>query len=228
MTPAGAGGTTIETAPVLDAPLVMPGEPCTSPVTFLGAYAGDLDDAAMAHIDYFRTALSPSIPADFPWVQYNTWFSYPCDLDAGELLGEAEIAADLGCDIFYVDAGWWEGSPRVDVRDRFAGGLGTWRQNREKFPHGLRAFAEDVRGMGMRFGLRVEPERLDLRTHAQATWDPSWLATNDRGIIRADWPPDTETAMRCFGLSEVQRWALDWISELVSTLNLAWLKWEAN
>ena len=123
-------------APVGNDPDLVPGSVWTSPVAFFGCFTGDLDAAAAAQYDFHRAVLSPPLPADFPLVQYNTWYSYFCDLDHATLAEEVKIAADLGVEIFYLDAGWWVGSPKNNRRDLFTSGLGHWVENRDKFPEG--------------------------------------------------------------------------------------------
>ncbi len=139
---------------------LQPGETFNAPRRFLGFYQGDLDDAANAAHTFARTYLMRPMPADFPWTQYNTWYAYGIDLDETQLRREVDAAAGLGIELFHVDAGWYEGSPQ---QGDFGWGLGTWRENREKFPNGLAAFSEYVHAKGMKFGLWVEPERVDLR-----------------------------------------------------------------
>lgn len=208
-------------------PRVAAGERWASPAVWLGAFAGDLDSAAAVMHRYLRQRVLPPTDERFPWVQYNTWFSWYCELDATTLLAEAEVAAALGVEVFYVDAGWWVGNPRR--RDRFSSGLGTWTENREKFPDGLKAFADAIRAMGMHFGLWVEPERVDLRTATTGTWKPEWIAVERPGrYVRCDWPADTETAWLCFGNPETQAWATRWIGDLVDELGIRWLKWDSN
>ncbi|MEJ7902009.1 MAG: glycoside hydrolase family 36 protein, partial [Thermomicrobiales bacterium] len=197
------------------------------PSTWIGVFAGDLDAAAAVMHRYLRDLVLPKTDDDSPWVQYNTWFSWYCELDADTLLAEADIAAGLGIEVFYVDAGWWVGNP--DRRDRFSSGLGNWVENRDKFPNGLKAFADGIRSKGMHFGLWVEPERVDLRTVTTGTWKPEWIARESEGrYIRCEWPSDTDTAWLCFGHPEAQDWATAWISALVEDLGIRWLKWDSN
>ncbi len=208
-------------------PELVPGEPWTSPTTWVGAWTGDLDDAAAVMHRFLRDTVLPATEDTFPWVQYNTWFSWFCELDHDTLLTEADRAAELGVEVFYVDAGWWVGNPQR--RDRFSSGLGNWRENRDKFPHGLRAFADAIRARGMHFGLWVEPERVDIRTETTGTWQADWIAHKADGTyVRCPWPSDTDTAWLCFGDPRAQDWATEWISELVADLGIRWLKWDSN
>jgi alpha-galactosidase len=207
-------------------PDIEPGETWTSPEVWIAPFSGDVDEASATTYRLLREAVIPTTPDDFPWVQYNTWFSWFCDLDEQTLLREAEVAADMGVEVFYVDAGWWVGNPRR--RDRFSSALGTWRENTEKFPHGLAWFADRIRDLGMHFGIWVEPERVDLRTSHTGTWDEAWIAESGGTYIRCPWPSDTNTAWLCFGHSGTQAWALEWITDLVESLGVRWLKWDSN
>jgi hypothetical protein len=128
---------------------IMPGEQFESPRRFIGFYRGDLDEATNSSHQFARTYLMRPRPANFPWTQYNSWFAYYTDFDETILRREADAAKELGLEVFYVDAGWYEGSPRIAD---FSFGLGTWRENREKFPSGLRALADYVHGKGLNSG----------------------------------------------------------------------------
>lgn len=208
-------------------PRIVPGQTWISPLSWVGAWSGNLNDAAAVMHRFQRETVLPRTDDSFPWVQYNTWFSWYCELDHDTLLAEADRAAELGVEVFYVDAGWWIGNPQR--RDRFSSGLGNWRENRDKFPHGLRAFADEIRARGMHFGIWVEPERVDLRTATTGTWDPAWIARKEDGTyVRCPWPSDTDTAWLCFGDPRAQDWATEWIGELVADLGIRWLKWDSN
>ncbi len=51
-----------------------------------------------------------------------------------------------------MDDGWF------GKRNSDKAGLGDWTPNPEKFPNGLKPLIDKVRGLGMEFGLWVEPE----------------------------------------------------------------------
>jgi alpha-galactosidase len=204
--------------------VLEPRTPWRSPAAFLGVYQGDLDVAAHAQHDYLRAAVIPPTPDDFPWVQYNTWFAHLVDIDEEILRPEAELAARLGAEVFVIDAGWWEPSRRTS--DNFTTGLGIWRPSTEKFPSGLKAFADYVRSLGMRFGIWVEPERVDMRQ--PGTWRLDWLVRHNDAIVSPPWPPDTVSGWLCYGHPDVQAWAIEWISDLVTEVGAEWLKWDSN
>ncbi len=210
---------------------LVPGQVFESPRRFLGFYTGDLDDAANASHAFARTYLMHPLPFAFPWTQYNTWYAYGISLDEGSLRRQVDAAAELGIELFYVDAGWYEGSP---PEGDFGYGLGTWRENQEKFPSGLKSFADYVHSKGMRFGLWVEPERVDLRyvgDGKEIQWE--WLAPEAReaGQVQTLLPSGEElaqTAQVCLGNPEAREWVKTWLARLVRDYDLEWLKWDNN
>ena len=204
---------------------LAPGETFEAPRRFMGFYKGDLDDAANASHEFARRYLLRPRPANFPWTQYNTWFAYYTNLNETTLRREVDIAAELGLEVFYVDAGWYVGSPN---RGDFSFGLGTWRENRDKFPNGLAAFADYVHSKGMKFGLWVEPERVDLAYAGPGTEiSLDWISPVTD--LKAVPPPgEARVAQICFGHPEAREWAKDWLSRVIREYKLDWLKWDNN
>jgi alpha-galactosidase len=203
---------------------IAPGEKFESPRRFLGFYRGDLDDAANASHAFVRAYLMRPRPGDFPWTQFNTWFAFYTDLDEVRLYQEVSIAAELGIEVFTMDAGWYEGSPQVAD---FSFGLGTWRENREKFPSGLAAFSEYVHSKGMKFGLWVEPERVDVQYVGAETEIPlDWLAYYDPNGPLPDGA--ARTAQICFGNPAAREWVKTWLARLIRDYTVDWLKWDSN
>ena len=202
-----------------------PGGTFEAPRRFLGFYKGDLDNAAIASHAFARSYLMRPLPADFPWTQYNTWYAYGIELDEELLRREVDAAAELGLEVFYVDAGWYEGSPS---QGDFGWGLGTWRENRDKFPSGLADLSDYVHSKWMKFGLWVEPERVDMRYVGEDGEIPlEWLAP-EASIQLADEEDVATTAQICLGNAQAREWVKDWLARLVRDYRLDWLKWDNN
>jgi len=183
-----------------------------------------LDDAANASHAFARAYLMRPRPVDFPWTQFNTWFAFYTDIDEEKLRREVDIAAELGLEVFYVDAGWYEGSPQLAD---FSYGLGTWRENREKFPSGFAAFSDYVHSKGMKFSLWVEPERVDVRYVGPETEIPlEWLAYYDPNEVLPEGA--ARTAQICFGNRAAREWTKTWLARLIRDYNVDWLKWDSN
>ncbi|HEX9075073.1 MAG TPA: alpha-galactosidase, partial [Anaerolineae bacterium] len=204
---------------------LAPGDVFESPRRFLGFYQGDLDAAANVSHTFARTFLLRPAPADFPWTQYNTWYAFGIGLDEDTLKQQVDAAAALGLEVFTVDAGWYEGSPR---EGDFGWGLGTWRVNQEKFPNGLESFSEYVHNRGLRFGLWVEPERVDLRyagPDQEIPW--AWLAP-EAGTGMEFVEGQAPTAQVCLGNPGAREWMKEWLARLIRDDHVDWLKWDNN
>lgn len=89
-------------------------------------------------------------------VLYNSWEATHFDVRADHQLELARRAAVIGVELFVVDDGWF------GARDHDRAGLGDWTVNTHKLPGGLRRLVADVHGLGMQFGIWVEPEMVNL------------------------------------------------------------------
>jgi hypothetical protein len=79
------------------------------------------------------------------------------------VLAEIPVAASLGVELFYIDAGWCAGSCKNGSGNWFAG-VGNWgREDRVKYPGGLAEISKKVHAAGMKFGLWFAPQVCDSR-----------------------------------------------------------------
>ncbi len=202
---------------------LAPGERLALPSVVVAGYAGDLDDGANAWRRWVAEHWMPPVPENWPWIQYNHWYAYYGDIDAARLFEEARLAADLGCEVFVIDDGWFRGRRP----DSYYAGWGDWVEDRAKFPVGLRAFGDRVRDLGLKFGLWVEPERADdggelVRRH------PDWGATRQGQAITRPGPAGAEGVHLCLGNPRVRRWMTDEMTRVVREYGVDWLKWDYN
>jgi alpha-galactosidase len=133
-----------------------PGETFRTPEAVL-AWSGDgLGGVSAALHEVFRTRLArgPWRDADRP-VLLNNWEGTYFDFDHDRLVAMAASAKDLGVELFVLDDGWF-GARNDDDR-----GLGDWTVNLQKLPKGLDGLAAEVHGLGLKFGLWIEPEMVN-------------------------------------------------------------------
>jgi alpha-galactosidase len=208
---------------------LTPGETLESPPSFYGVVQGTPEDGWNCIHTHCRLAIMPSVPDDFPWVTYNTWYNFNANLQEESLRAEVDRAVELGIEVFYLDDGWFEGS---SSRGRWGRGAGKWVENKEKFPHGLAAFAEYVHDKRMKFGLWVEPERVDaLFLDKPALPQRSWLATRQADLVRWGFMEGDATQPSyqvCFGCPEASEWAIESLSKMIRDYSVDWLKWDHN
>ncbi len=150
-------------------------------------------------------------------VHINTWegFYFSHDLEALKAL--ADSAAELGIERYVLDDGWFHG------RHDDTSSLGDWWPDAGKYPDGLKPLADHVTGLGMQFGLWVEPEMVNpgsdlYRNH------PGWaLQINGRPQITA-----RNQLVLDLTQAEVSDYLYDNIAGLLSTLPISYLKWDHN
>lgn len=87
-------------------------------------------------------------------VLYNSWLYKFHHIGYDELLPQVDEAADLGCEYFVVDAGWFGNGEEWTLQ------VGNWTENKiGAFGGRMKEFADYVRSKNMKFGLWLEPER---------------------------------------------------------------------
>jgi alpha-galactosidase len=101
-----------------------------------------------------RLARGPWRDADRP-VLLNNWEGTYFDFNHDRLIAMARDAKAMGIELFVLDDGWF------GARDDDQRGLGDWVVNHRKLPHGLDGLARDIHGLGLRFGLWIEPEMVN-------------------------------------------------------------------
>ncbi|MBP3877353.1 MAG: alpha-galactosidase [Lachnospiraceae bacterium] len=111
-----------------------------------------------------------------PWrdrvrpVLLNSWEAFYADFDNEKVLELAREAKSLNMDMLVLDDGWF------GKRDDDNSGLGDWYVNEEKLGGTLGELSRKIHGMGLMFGIWVEPEMVNedsdlYREH------PDWAMT---------------------------------------------------
>jgi alpha-galactosidase len=150
-------------------------------------------------------------------VHLNTWEGVYFDLNQSALMDMANGAAKLGVERFVLDDGWFHA--RRDDR----AGLGDWWVDTDVFPDGLLPLAQHVTGLGMEFGLWVEPEMVNpdsdlFRAH------PDWaLQLAGRPLLTA-----RNQLVLDLSIPEVFDYLLARIGALLNELPISYLKWDHN
>lgn len=150
-------------------------------------------------------------------VHLNTWEGFYFDVHPGPVKELASAAAAVGVERFVLDDGWFHGRHH----DRAA--LGDWWPDASKFPQGLGELIAHVNGLGMEFGLWVEPEMVNpdselFRAH------PEWaLQLAGRPLITA-----RNQLVLDISRPEVSDYLFEKISALLAAHPIGYLKWDHN
>lgn len=194
---------------------LAPGDSYTSP-TFTGGFSSRGFGQMSRNLHSYQNELV--LPGSrIRRVLYNSWEATEFAVNAEGQMALARQAARLGTELFVVDDGWF------GARNSDSAGLGDWTVNPEKFPQGLQELIDEVKGLGMDFGLWVEPESVNpdsdlYRQH------PDWVY---------QFPNREGTQLRNqlllnLGKPEVKAFVLDFMTELLSTYDISFIKWDMN
>ncbi len=194
---------------------LRPGDEYVGPWLY-GSYGVGLDDLSGRIHRYVRNRpLHPRRPRP---VTLNTWEAVYFDQSPSKLSALAEAAAELGVERFVLDDGWFAG--RKDDRSS----LGDWYVDENVWPDGLAAFSKHVRGLGMEFGLWVEPEMISSDSDL-ARAHPEWIMGP-----RATRPAPEWRNQQVLDLTHPDAYVyiLERLDSLVSELSASFLKWDHN
>jgi alpha-galactosidase len=206
---------------------LAPGATLESPHIFVGLAQGDLDDAANLTQDYLQAyVLPPKLPG-FPFVCYDIWSTEGENVEQ-RILAEARFAAEtLGVEVFYHDASWYRDSD-VTNKERWGVGLGNYSEDQRKLPTGLRHLSDIVHGLGMKFGLWVCPEMVDVTIMGREGISDAWMTmANGQFNVQniGGWNP---MKMLCLGNADVEKHLQKNLLRIIEDLKLDWLKWDAS
>ncbi len=162
----------------------------------------------------------PSHPTRTRPAVLNTWEAVYFDHRLDRLTELADVAAEVGIERFVLDDGWFM------HRRNDTAGLGDWIVDPAVWPDGLGPLIAHVRGLGMEFGLWVEPE----------------MVNEDSDLYRAhpDWVLRPGVADRPLPVAWRQQQVLDLavpaaydhilarLDALLRDHDIAYLKWDHN
>jgi alpha-galactosidase len=191
---------------------------------FIGACGGDLDSAVNLALQHLRARILPAALPGAPWVSYDIWSTDANDVEKN-ILDEVRFAAAMGVELFYLDAAWYKGSSTRGDGD-WGKGIGSYIEDRSKFPHGLRYLSDQVHAAGMKFGLWVGPNIVDaaLVPHEIPL---SWLALVDGKRAELKIPTWENTCVQvCMGSAGYAEHLKQALVKLVEDYNLDWIKWD--
>ena len=203
--------------------LFHPGEMCVysgetlSAVELIGVYSGaGLNGVSRGFHSEARRRLPANSRRTRP-VHLNTWEAVYFDHDEGRLRDLASTAASVGVERFVLDDGWF--GRRRDDRT----GLGDWTVATDVYPAGLGPLIEHVRGLGMEFGIWVEPEMANpdsdvMRAH------PEWA------MVSAGYEPVMGRRQHVLDLTNPAAFAhvLKALDALLRDHRISYVKWDMN
>lgn len=150
-------------------------------------------------------------------VLINNWEATEYDFDEEKLLGLAKTAQKAGVELFVLDDGWF-GSRSSDCA-----GLGDWVDNREKLPDGIAGLADKIEAIGMKFGLWIEPEMVNMNSNFYRA-HPDWILHAPQRLPS----PCRHQYVLDFSRAEVVDAVHEILFQLLSSAKISYIKWDMN
>ncbi|MDO4324215.1 MAG: alpha-galactosidase [Lachnospiraceae bacterium] len=147
----------------------------------------------------------------------NNWEATYFDFTGDKLMEIARQGAQIGLDMLVLDDGWF------GKRNDDNSGLGDWYVNEEKLGCSLRELVDQINGLGLRFGIWIEPEMIsedsDLyREH------PEWaMIIPGRDPVRGRNQLTLDLSRQ-----EVIEYMKTSIDNLLDSANIEYIKWDMN
>jgi alpha-galactosidase len=197
---------------------LQPGESISSPALYAAVSTQGLNGLSKAFHCHLRARPEHARLRSKPRpVHYNSWEAVYFDHDPAVMLDLASRAAALGIERFVLDDGWFKG------RRSDRAGLGDWQVDTGVYPEGLAPLIAHVRGLGLEFGLWIEPEMVNPDSELYRA-HPDWVLAT---------PPAPQLGFRHqlvldFGRAEVREHLYAAIDTLLQAHPIAYLKWDMN
>jgi alpha-galactosidase len=194
------------------------GESLETPEFYAGFSQDGFGGASRILHRFERLEISPhGLQSRLRPVLYNSWEATEFAVNQAGQEQLADKAAKLGVELFVMDDGWF------GKRNNDHAGLGDWFVNTQKFPNGLKPLIDHVNGLGMDFGLWVEPEMVNpdsdlYRAH------PDW-AMNFPGRPRSELRNQLVLNM---ARSDVRDYIFGVLDKLATEYNIRYFKWDMN
>nr|WP_319391171.1 alpha-galactosidase [uncultured Cohaesibacter sp.] len=192
--------------------ILTPGESYQSPTLYAGADTKAFHSFVRDDLVAWPTGQMAPRP-----VTLNTWEGNYFDHRIEDLKSQASAAAALGIERFVLDDGWF------GERDDDTTSLGDWDIDPRKYPQGLAPLIDHVTGLGMEFGIWLEPEMTNPASKLM-TAHPDW-------VLQVDGHPHLLSRNQLvldLSRKEVHDYLFEKIDKLLSAHAISYIKWDMN
>lgn len=190
---------------------LQPGESFESVPAVAGAVQGGFTEAARELTRYLRQVRrknedNRTLPVVYNDFMHSLWG----DPTTASVQPLVDAAAAAGCEIYCIDAGWYEGE------------LGEWLPSEGRFEGGLAAMTGYIRSKGLISGLWLELESVHRNSPLSSRPDDWFFCKRGRRVV------DAGRYQLDFRNPEVVRHADDTVDRLIAELGIGYFKFDYN
>ncbi len=196
---------------------LAPGEEFTTVPAAFGTAVGDESTATAALTQYRRAIRRPNKDDEDCYVVFNDYMNcLEGDPTEEKILPIIDIAADLGCEFYCIDAGWYDAG-------FWWNRVGEWEEAPERFPNGLKKVIDYGIAKGLKMGLWLEIEVMGIACPLADRLPDDWFVMN-HGRRRID----NKRYLLDFRNPEVREHCTGIIDRLVRDYGISFIKMDYN
>lgn len=195
-----------------------PGESFQAPEVVMVYSARGLGTMTKSFHDLYRNHLirSPYLHSKRP-ILINNWEATYFDFDSDKLLDIAREAKKSGIEMLVMDDGWF------GHRESDDSSLGDWTVNEEKIKGGLKKLVDDVKALGMKFGIWFEPEMISPDSELYRS-HPDWaIQVTGREPVQS-----RNQYVLDLSRQEVVDYAYECVASVLRLADIDYVKWDMN
>lgn len=196
---------------------LKPGDCFTTVPVAVGAVTGSFETAMQQLTRYRRAIRRPNKDNENLGVIFNDFMN--ClngDPTTEKLLPLIDAAAEVGCEYFCVDCGWYADGSWWD-------GVGEWLPSQVRFPGGIKEPLDHIRSKGMIPGLWLELEVMGIKCRLANELPDNWFfVKHGRRVI------DNGRFQLDYRNPEVRKFASGVIDRLVNDYGVGYIKMDYN
>ncbi|MDD3062395.1 MAG: alpha-galactosidase [Massilibacteroides sp.] len=121
-------------------------------------------------------------------------------------------------EVFWLDAGWYEGTGWYTNRGDWYTNVGNWTIDRERFPNGLKPLSDVAHKVGAKFMVWFEPERIYANTQF-LTEHPEWVLKH---------PDDVNNFLFDLTNPEALRWFCKYFGDIIERNGIDYYRQDFN
>lgn len=196
---------------------LQPGESFTTVPVSIAAVRSSIQDAASVLTRYRRELHSPESKLDTSVIFNDYMNTINGDPTTEKLLPLIKSAAQVGCEIFVIDCGWY------DEDGDWWSTVGEWKPSTTRFPGGFSQIIQSIVDNGMIPGLWLEPDVIGINSPvANQLPDAAFFQRNGKRVIEQD------RYILDFRNAEAREYILGVVSRLVQEFGIGYFKFDYN
>lgn len=198
--------------------LLEPGESFQTPEVVIVYSDQGLNGMSQTYHELYRTRLVRGKWRDKQRpVLVNNWEATYFDFDEDKILAIAEVAKELGIELFVLDDGWF------GKRDDDTTSLGDWFEDRRKLPNGLKSLSNKIKNLGLDFGLWFEPEMISKDSQLYES-HPDWLIQVPNRRLSSG----RNQYVLDFSRKEIVDYIYELMAKILRESPISYVKWDMN